>query len=67
MLHEARDGDKKTVKFNLNNKGEKAYNYIDHAYAISDYKSQGATTKRIIWHAPTDRPDFEQFILCCNY
>ena len=51
-----RDGDKRTVKFNLHNKGDKAYNYIDHAYAISDYKSQGATTKRIIWHAPTDGP-----------
>ena len=45
---------KRTVKFNLNNKGKTAYNYIDHAYAITDYKSQGATTQRLLWYAPTD-------------
>jgi hypothetical protein len=41
------------VEFNINNKGPKAYNYCDHAYAITDYKSQGATTQRLIWYAPT--------------
>ena len=45
---------KRVVKFNLNNKGKTAYNYIDHAYAITDYKSQGATTQRLLWYAPTD-------------
>ncbi len=27
---------------------------MDHAYAITDYKSQGATTQRLIWYAPID-------------
>lgn len=45
--------DKKEVTFNINNKGSKAYNYISHAYAITDYKSQGATTSRLLWYAPT--------------
>ncbi len=45
--------DKKEVTFNINNKGPKAYNYVSHAYAITDYKSQGATTGRLLWFAPT--------------
>lgn len=45
---------KKEVEFNINNKGSRAFNYIDHAYAITDYKSQGATTQRLLWYAPTD-------------
>ena len=45
--------DKKEVTFNINNKGDKAYNYVSHAYAITDYKSQGATTSRLLWFAPT--------------
>jgi len=44
---------KKEVTFNLNNRGPRAYNYISHAYAITDYKSQGATTSRLLWYAPT--------------
>ena len=42
------------MEFNINNKGSRAFNYIDHAYAITDYKSQGATTQRLLWYAPTD-------------
>jgi conjugative relaxase-like TrwC/TraI family protein len=45
---------KREVEFNINNKGSRAFNYIDHAYAITDYKSQGATTQRLLWYAPTD-------------
>lgn len=45
--------DKKEVSFNINNRGSKPYNYVNHAYAITDYKSQGATTSRLLWHAPT--------------
>lgn len=44
--------DKKEVTFNISNKGSKAYNYVSHAYAITDYKSQGATTGRLLWFAP---------------
>ena len=45
--------DKREVVFNINNRGPKAYNYVSHAYAITDYKSQGATTSRLLWYAPT--------------
>jgi len=31
------------------------YNYIDHGYAVTDYKSQGQTSKDVIYHADTDR------------
>ena len=31
------------------------YKYIGHAYAITDYKSQGQTAKNVIYHADTDR------------
>ena len=33
----------KTVKINLKN-----YNYFDYAYAITDYKAQGATAKNVV-------------------
>jgi len=45
--------DKKEITFNINNRGPKAYNFVSHAYAITDYKSQGATTSRLLWFAPT--------------
>ena len=44
---------KKEVEFNINNRGPNAYNYVSQAYAITDYKSQGATTSRLLWFAPT--------------
>jgi len=40
------------VKFNLNE-----YRNIDHAYCLSEYKSQGATVSRIVWHADTKSGD----------
>ena len=33
-----------------------SYNYLDHAYAVTDYKSQGQTSKRVIFHANTEKP-----------
>ncbi|MCL1946371.1 MAG: ATP-dependent RecD-like DNA helicase [Chitinivibrionia bacterium] len=36
------------VRFNLNE-----YRNIDHAYCLSEYKSQGATVSRLVWHADT--------------
>jgi len=39
----------KVITFNIND-----YKHVDHAYAITSYKSQGATTDRLIWHASTD-------------
>ena len=32
------------------------YNYLDHGYAVTDYKSQGQTSKRVIFHANTEKP-----------
>jgi ATP-dependent exoDNAse (exonuclease V) alpha subunit len=49
----ARLGKHKTVTFNISNHGDKAYTYIDHAYCLSEYKSQGATIDRLVWHAPS--------------
>jgi ATP-dependent exoDNAse (exonuclease V) alpha subunit len=40
------------VKFNLNE-----YRNIDHAYCLSEYKSQGATVSRLVWHADTKSGD----------
>jgi len=31
------------------------YNYLTHAYAVTEYKSQGATTSAVIWYADTRR------------
>jgi conjugative relaxase-like TrwC/TraI family protein len=42
---------KKEISFNINH----SYNYLDHGYAVTDYKSQGQTTKEVIFHANTDK------------
>ena len=39
------------VKINLTTQ----YNYIDHGYAVTDYKSQGQTSKGVIYHADTGK------------
>ncbi len=31
------------------------YNYVDHGYAVTDYKSQGQTSKEVIYHADTSK------------
>lgn len=31
------------------------YNYIDHGYAVTAYKSQGQTAKRVLYHADTSK------------
>lgn len=36
------------VSFNVKN-----YGYFDHGYAVTDYKSQGQTSERVIFHADT--------------
>ncbi|MBF0315154.1 MAG: relaxase domain-containing protein [Oligoflexia bacterium] len=43
--------DKKKITFNLSGTGLKPYQYIDHAYALTEYKSQGATVDKLIWLA----------------
>jgi ATP-dependent exoDNAse (exonuclease V) alpha subunit len=50
------------VRFRLTDPEERAkgdaryrYNYLTHAYAVTEYKSQGATTSAVIWYADTRR------------
>lgn len=50
--------DNKTVKFNLSLKGSSPYNYIDHAYALTDYKSQGSTYDKLIWSVSSNKTNF---------
>jgi conjugative relaxase-like TrwC/TraI family protein len=33
-----------------------SYNYLDHGYAVTDYKSQGQTSRDVYYHANTERP-----------
>jgi len=46
---------RKQVSFNIAGKGSKAYRNIDYSYALSEYKSQGATVKRLCWHADSTK------------
>jgi len=41
----------KSISFNPNSQ----YKYLGHAYAVTDYKSQGQTAKNVIYHADTDK------------
>lgn len=41
----------KEITWNLRH----AYNYLDHGYAVTDYKSQGQTSREIIFAAHTER------------
>ena len=36
------------------------YKYVAHGYAITDYKSQGQTAKKVIYHADTKSVNFNQ-------
>ena len=44
-------GKNKTVECNLNNRGERAYNYLDHAYCLTNHKSQGSSYDKAIVNA----------------
>ena len=41
----------KDLKINVNTQ----YNYIDHGYAVTAYKSQGQTSQHVIYHADTSK------------
>jgi conjugative relaxase-like TrwC/TraI family protein len=41
----------KDILFNIKH----GYNYLDHGYAVTDYKSQGQTSKEVIFHANADK------------
>jgi len=44
-------GKTKMVECNLANRGSRAYNYIDHAYCLTNHKSQGSTYDKTIINA----------------
>ena len=43
---------KKEITWNI----PRQYNYLDHGYAVTDYKSQGQTSRKVIFHANTEKP-----------
>lgn len=54
--------DEKTGNFKIRTDAERDitlninhYPYIDHGYAVTDYKSQGQTAKEVIYHADTTK------------
>ncbi|MFQ5786714.1 MAG: ATP-binding domain-containing protein, partial [Thermodesulfobacteriota bacterium] len=38
------------IRFNLES-GPRSYPYFTHAYALTEYKSQGQTVDAVLWHA----------------
>ena len=51
----------KDISFNIKN-----YNYIDHAYAITTHKSQGASYNNDIYCAKADNVDQKQFYVAAS-
>lgn len=47
---QVKTNDDRDLRFNLDEKGSKSYNYISHAYALTEYKAQGQTVDAVIWH-----------------
>ena len=41
----------KDISFNIHSQ----YNYLDHGYAVTDYKAQGRTVDDVIYHADTSK------------
>ncbi|MBF0206921.1 MAG: relaxase domain-containing protein [Oligoflexia bacterium] len=50
--------DNKKIKFNLSEIGKRPYSYINHAYALTEYKSQGTTVDKLIWSADAKKANF---------
>jgi conjugative relaxase-like TrwC/TraI family protein len=42
------------------------YNYVDHAYAITDYKSQGGSYSKVIFSALADRVNLNSFYVAAT-
>jgi len=49
------------INVNLNH-----YNYVDHAYAITDYKSQGGSYSKVIFSALADRVNLNSFYVAAT-
>jgi len=52
---------KNRINVNLNH-----YNYVDHAYAITDYKSQGGSYPKVIFSAIADRVNLNSFYVAAT-
>jgi conjugative relaxase-like TrwC/TraI family protein len=52
---------KNRINVNLNH-----YNYVDHAYAITDYKSQGGSYSKVIFSALADRVNLNSFYVAAT-
>ena len=50
------DKDGKKIKFNINE-----YNYLNHGYALTTYKSQGQTSKNVIAYLDAKAQNFNSF------
>ena len=49
------------INVNLNH-----YNYVDHAYAITDYKSQGGSYSKVIFSALAERVNLNSFYVAAT-
>ena len=57
-----------TVECNLNNRGNRAYTYIDHAYCITSHKSQGSTYDKCIavYDVSNHKTNFNEFYVAAT-
>lgn len=51
----------KAVTFSMTDSGDLHYPYIDHAYAVTTYKSQGASIDKVIFSASSEKINFKSF------
>ena len=61
-------GKSRTVECNLNNRGNRAYTYIDHAYCITSHKSQGSTYDKCIavYDVANHKTNFNEFYVAAT-
>ena len=56
------------VECNLNNRGDRAYTYLDHAYCITSHKSQGSTYDKCIavYDVSNHKTNFNEFYVAAT-
>ena len=61
-------GKNRMVECNLNNRGDRAYTYIDHAYCITSHKSQGSTYDKCIavYDVSNHKTNFNEFYVAAT-
>ena len=61
-------GKSRIVECNLNNRGDRAYTYIDHAYCITSHKSQGSTYDKCIavYDVSNHKTNFNEFYVAAT-